>query len=147
MFFTTFWDHLFLNSRAAVISFLPNGCGAGTRDILPPVCNFGAEKAAISHSDTNMSAALLLLSIVAACNAAVDYNPNMKLFGHSIKNGQLPAHTELTTFEHTCTTAPCVVTQLHVPSIYPRGENWDWQDGRLVSVFARLISSCNRAST
>ena len=28
--------------------------------------------------------------------------------------------------------APCVVTQLHVPSIYPQGGNkWDWQNGVL----------------
>lgn len=37
----------------------------------------------------------------------------------SVKNGPLPAHTEVTTFEHNCTTAPCTVTQIHVPSIYP----------------------------
>jgi hypothetical protein len=35
----------------------------------------------------------------------------------------LPAPTEITTFEHNCTTAPCVVTQLHCPTAGPNG--WD----------------------
>lgn len=55
---------------------------------------------------------------------------NQRSFGHSVKNGQLPAHTEVSTFEHNCTEAPCVVTQLHVPSIYPpHGESWNWTHG------------------
>lgn len=53
-------------------------------------------------------------------------------FGHSIKNGHLPANTELTTFAYNCTVPPCVVTLIHVPSIYPSsGEPWDWQHGVL----------------
>ena len=35
-------------------------------------------------------------------------------------------------FAHNCTTAPCTVTQIHIPSIYPGGGcPWDWQDGIL----------------
>lgn len=56
--------------------------------------------------------------------------PEQKLFGHSVKNGPLPAQTEVTTFEHNCTNAPCTITQIHVPSIYPpRGEDWKWATG------------------
>ena len=35
----------------------------------------------------------------------------------------LPAPTEITTFEHNCTTAPCVVTQIHCPTAGP--SLWD----------------------
>jgi len=55
-------------------------------------------------------------------------------FGHAVKNGALPptAAGETTVFEHNCSTAPCMITQLHVPSIYPHNTaDWDWQDGRL----------------
>ena len=56
----------------------------------------------------------------------------LKTFGHSVKNGPLPYGEEVTVFEHNCTTAPCAITQIHVPSIYPRGsDTWDWQNGRL----------------
>lgn len=55
-----------------------------------------------------------------------------KTFGHSIKNGALPAQEEVTVFEHACAAAPCVVTQLSVPSIYPgRGDAWNWTQGVL----------------
>jgi len=40
---------------------------------------------------------------------------NQKTFGHSIKNGWLPHTIEITTFEHNCTMAPCVITQIHCP--------------------------------
>ena len=40
------------------------------------------------------------------------------LFGHSIKNGHLPAGTEVVAFEHSCQAPPCIITQIHVPSIY-----------------------------
>ena len=64
-----------------------------------------------------------------ACTGAVPL-ANQKIFGHSIKNGALPARTEVTTFEHACSVPPCVVTQLHVPSIYPgRGDAWNWTQG------------------
>ena len=53
------------------------------------------------------------------------------VFGHAIKNGQLPPNTELTTFEHKCGTPPCAITQLHFPSIYPTGScPWNWENGR-----------------
>ena len=65
----------------------------------------------------------------AACASAVPL-ANQKVFGHSIKNGALPAQTEVTTFEHACGVPPCVVTQLHVPSIYPgHGDAWNWTQG------------------
>lgn len=35
----------------------------------------------------------------------------------------LPGPTEITTFEHNCTTAPCVVTQMHCPTAGPN--LWD----------------------
>jgi hypothetical protein len=55
---------------------------------------------------------------------------NQKSFGHSIKNGALPAHTEVTTFQHTCVVPPCVVTHVNVPSIYPgHGDVWNWTSG------------------
>ena len=35
-------------------------------------------------------------------------------------------------FAHNCSTAPCVITQMHIPSIYPgSGCPWDWESGRL----------------
>ena len=35
-------------------------------------------------------------------------------------------------FAHNCTTAPCTITQIHVPSIYPgSGCPWDWESGIL----------------
>lgn len=56
--------------------------------------------------------------------------PEKRLFGHSIKNGPLPPYpAEITTFEHTCSSAPCVVTHVNVPSIYPSNEAWDWVQG------------------
>ena len=74
----------------------------------------------------------MILSSMAVQSAmcAITLSPHATLFGHSIKNGPLPADTELTTFEHTCKVPPCVVTQLHVPSIYPpQGQPWNWQNG------------------
>jgi hypothetical protein len=44
----------------------------------------------------------------------------------------MPPHTELDVYNHTCGAPPCVITQIHVPSIYPgRGCPWDWESGRL----------------
>jgi len=63
---------------------------------------------------------------------AVPWSAANKLFGTATKNGPLPGGVELTTFNHTCGTPPCVVTQIHVPSIYPQGAcPWDWENGRL----------------
>ena len=58
------------------------------------------------------------------------------LFGSAIKNGVLVAGVEQTTFEHNCSAPPCAITLMHVPSIYPDGNDspacpWDWQAGRL----------------
>ena len=58
-----------------------------------------------------------------------------KSFGHAIKNGVLPPNTTVITFEHTCSVAPCVITHVNVPSIYPKGgDPWNWTQG-LVSFF------------
>ena len=37
---------------------------------------------------------------------AIPIQSNTKTFGHSIKNGPLPANEEVTTFEHHCQTPP-----------------------------------------
>eukprot|EP00656_Telonema_subtile_P013326 TRINITY_DN16767_c0_g1_i2.p1 TRINITY_DN16767_c0_g1~~TRINITY_DN16767_c0_g1_i2.p1 ORF type:complete len:287 (+),score=33.62 TRINITY_DN16767_c0_g1_i2:41-901(+) len=71
---------------------------------------------------------LLLTLASVACYTSL--SADSTLFGHSIKNGPLPANTEVTTFEHTCGVPPCVVTQIHVPSIYPAGgQPWNWENG------------------
>jgi hypothetical protein len=70
-------------------------------------------------------------ALLAVAASAVPLS-GQKTFGHSVKNGALPANKEVTSFEHTCETAPCVITQIHVPSIYPpHGEAWDWTHGIL----------------
>eukprot|EP00040_Diaphanoeca_grandis_P021192 m.112903 g.112903 ORF g.112903 m.112903 type:complete len:595 (+) comp28226_c0_seq2:35-1819(+) len=76
-------------------------------------------------------ALLALSSLVLLTHAAVPLT-TQKTFGHSVKNGPLPANTEVTTFEHNCSLPPCVITQIHVPSIYPGGgESWNWTHGIL----------------
>ena len=71
---------------------------------------------------------LLLLLLLGTSSAAVQLTSDMKVFGHAIKNGHLPAKgVEVTTFEHNCTTAPCAITQMHCPTAGPVG----WQDARL----------------
>lgn len=73
---------------------------------------------------------VVLLASSTISHAAINVSPANKIFGSAIKNGPLPAGVELTTFEHNCTTPPCVVTQLHVPSIYPgNGCPFDWENG------------------
>ena len=79
-----------------------------------------------------------------------------KLFGHAIKNGPLAANTEQTTFEHTCVTPPCTITQIHVPSVYPRGgDPWNWEGARLrfyidnetvpsIDIFLRELASIGK---
>lgn len=70
--------------------------------------------------------------LLASSSFAVNVNPANTLFGHAIKNGPLQPNTETTTFEHNCTFAPCTITQIHVPSIYPTaGCPWDWENGLL----------------
>jgi hypothetical protein len=73
---------------------------------------------------------LLSLSVLlaGACLGAIPVHPQMKSFGHSIKNGHFfPKGNEITTFEHTCGTPPCAITQLHCPTAGPVG----WQDARV----------------
>jgi len=54
-----------------------------------------------------------------------------RTFGHSIKDGILLPKKELETFAHTCIAPPCIVTQIHLPSIKALWEASSWQDGRL----------------
>jgi len=61
---------------------------------------------------TRLLTLLAALAATAAVQAAVPVTPGMKTFGHSVKNGPLPAATELTTFEHNCSAPPCTVTQV-----------------------------------
>ena len=75
-----------------------------------------------------------LAAILAATEAAVPFSSTHRLFGYAEKNGPMqPARMgEQELFAHTCTTAPCVITQMHIPSIYPgSGCPWDWESGRL----------------
>ena len=80
-----------------------------------------------------------LLLCVCACAAAaaaaspVRASPAQRGFGHAIKNGLLPAFpAELEVFAHACAAAPCVVTQLVLPSVYPHGTDaMDWEGARL----------------
>ena len=48
-------------------------------------------------------------------------------------SGHLPPKTEVTTFQHNCTLKPCVITLIHVPSVYPtaEGQIWDWKEAIL----------------
>ena len=53
------------------------------------------------------------------------------LIGLFLNNtGHLPPATEVITFKHNCTSKPCVVTLVHVPSVYPtaKGQDWDWKE-------------------
>jgi len=75
---------------------------------------------------------LLAFSSLLSANAVVPFSPALRLFGDAIKNGPIAAHTETQVFNHTCGAAPCMITQLHVPSIYPQGGcPWDWEEGVL----------------
>lgn len=76
----------------------------------------------------------LILAAFSAVAAAAPFSASNVLFGYAEKNGPMPPYSagELVIFNHTCTTAPCVVTQMHVPSIYPgNGCPWDWENGVL----------------
>ena len=76
------------------------------------------------------SLTVIVLTALLAPTSGARVGAKVKSFGHSVKNGQLPAGQELTTFEHTCGAPPCVVTQINIPSIYPpRGEAWNWTHG------------------
>ena len=80
--------------------------------------------------DLMMSKSLLpalVLLAVGTSFAAVQLNSDMKVFGHAInKNGHFPAKgTEVTTFEHNCTTAPCAITQIvRACAARPRRQRW-----------------------
>lgn len=63
---------------------------------------------------------------------AVPFSAANTLFGTAIKNGPIQAHTETVVFEHNCTTPPCTITQIHIPSIYPgSGCPFDWESSVL----------------
>ena len=84
---------------------------------------------------------LLLAAMLCTSCATVKLTKETLTFGHAVKNGALPGVNappqapntnggELTTFEHTCATAPCTINQVHVPSIYPKNtSDWAWQNG------------------
>ena len=77
---------------------------------------------------------LVAVAMIAALAVAMPFSAAHKLFGYAEKNGRMPPSNtgELLVFNHSCTTAPCVVTQVHVPSIYPgSGCPWDWESGVL----------------
>ena len=79
---------------------------------------------------------LVGLTLFAGALASTPFSASHKLFGYAEKNGPMPPanapNGELILFNHTCTTAPCVITQMHIPSIYPgHGCPWDWESGRL----------------
>ena len=81
------------------------------------------------------SAATRLALVLATVGLAVGvpFGPANKLFGIAEKNAALPPYgTELRVFNHTCASAPCQLTQIHVPSVYPQGKCvWDWENARL----------------
>ena len=76
--------------------------------------------------------AVMINALMPLAQSAVPISSLNTLFGTAIKNGPLPPKQELTTFQHNCTSAPCTVTQIHVPSIYPSGTDaFNWENGRL----------------
>ena len=68
----------------------------------------------------NKICTLAILISIAAGAHPIDV-ASQRLFGHSIKNGHLVANTQITLFEHNCTTAPCAITHLHCPTAGPTG--------------------------
>ena len=77
--------------------------------------------------------ALSLAALAAGSARAAPFSAKNKLFGMAIKNAPIPASpAEWLIFNHTCSAAPCVITQMHFPSIYPGGgDPWDWENGML----------------
>ena len=59
-------------------------------------------------------------------------------------SGHLPPATEITTFQHNCSMKPCVITLIHIPSVYPtaKGQNWDWKE----AIFRAYIDNEAKAS-
>jgi len=75
---------------------------------------------------------LVIFSLLPLATLAIPWSSSNVLFGTAIKNGPIPPNIEWPVFNHTCITPPCVITQIHVPSIYPgSGCPWDWEDGVL----------------
>ena len=64
-----------------------------------------------------------IFAACAAAAAAAPFSAGNKLFGTAIKNGPIPPYTsgEWLVYNHSCGAPPCVITQIHVPSIYPGG--------------------------
>ena len=85
--------------------------------------------------DSSMSSrTAVLLGLIVSASHAAPFSARNTLFGTAEKNGPMIPHSagELLVFNHTCNTSPCVITQLHVPSIYPgSGCAWDWESGML----------------
>ena len=80
-----------------------------------------------------MALRLSIAALAASAVAAAPFSKANKLFGMAIKNAPIPASpTEWLIFTHTCAAAPCVITQMHFPSIYPGGgDPWAWEQGML----------------
>ena len=62
-----------------------------------------------------------LAAALAALAAATPLTAQNRMFGHSIKNGNLVARTEIELFSHACGAPPCTITQIHVPTAGPDG--------------------------
>ena len=70
----------------------------------------------------------------------------MKTFGHAVKNAPIKIGEEVSVLQHTCVTAPCVITQIHTPAIASTQADWTdsyytfYIDGRdtIVMKFAEL---------
>ena len=64
----------------------------------------------------------LLLLHICVSNGAIPVNTTgMRTFGHSIKAGKILPSQETTVFEHTCSSPPCTITQIHIPTVGPKG--------------------------
>jgi len=68
-----------------------------------------------------------------AARAATPFSARSRLFGTALKNAPIPAFpAEWEIYNHSCAAPPCVITQLHFPSIYPGGgDPWAWEQGVL----------------
>jgi len=76
-----------------------------------------------------LAGSLATLALISSASA-LPFTRQLKLFGDAIKNGPIAARTETQVFNHSCAAPPCVITQIHVPSIYPQGGcPWDWENG------------------
>ena len=92
--------------------------------LLSSVCHYGYTKML-----KNLFVSALML---VGPTLAIPWSSSNVLFGTAIKNGPIPPNTEWPVFNHTCATPPCVISQIHVPSIYPgSGCSWNWESGVL----------------